>query len=308
MSLASKFGNRVRPISKESYNNNKQENRRAQRKSNLFKEGAVVFKPRPDTQEQVRMLPFLDHDYFVRPIKAHYEMGADKSSFPCPKTKGEPCDVCDYGSKMWAEGKQDFAKKLWSKDAAIVYIVDRAHEDHNPCILKLSFTNEKTLRERMENKKTHEIMPVNDLEIGHDLFFTLTDTGKKLPGNSNSLKELSGLDFDRDATPLGTEKQVGKWIDFMEENPILDQLNWLSNSEMLKIAGIDIDDDEDDDSEQSDDDDAPEREAEEAPTSTNEDEESEAEEDKAPPASSKKSEGLSQAERLAALRNRIGRK
>lgn len=291
MGLSSKFANRIKPLTKDSFEKNDPKTRRPKPVAQTFKEEITIFAPRMDTNEVVRLVPFLDkHDYPLFGYKEHYINGA---SFVCLKTFGEPCVVCDYGSALWQRGAQKQAPKFWSKDKAFGPIVDRNKDGKKGVqVLRLSQANEDAIRALMTDPTANNAyVSLNDPESGFDIYFKKAKTGKKFDDGRDVI-ELGGFGKSQKASPLGAnDAETDSYLEYIDARDMRDWFTSYTDEEMLRFAGIKED-------EQQPEDDG------EAPADTGADEPAgDAPAGGEPEAETKKE--LSPAERLAALKKQV---
>lgn len=186
-----------------------------------------MFKPK-EGENNIRILPvtwdpregpgakgFEWGDNWAIEVFIHRDVGPDKQTYLClAKMKGEDCPLCDARGEI---DDEELSKKLKAKPQLCAYIIDRADEKAGPLIWRVPATVEKEIQLRSKVKGTGEILSVDHPDRGYDITFRRKGTGLNT--------DYAGVDIDRDDSPLSEkDARYDDWIDFVQDNPLPDQL------------------------------------------------------------------------------------
>lgn len=169
----------------------------------------------------------------------HSGVGSDKSSYLCiDKMERKPCALCE---RLRDLDDEDLIDKLKAKKRILCYVIDREDENVGPQLFSMPWTLEKEISGRCIDKKTGEILYIDDPEEGFDVAFTREGKGKKT--------KYGGEEIARDSTPLcDNQKTQDKWLQFITDNPLPDTLKYYDDEHLRKVfAGQKSRDDDDDD-------------------------------------------------------------
>ena len=206
----------------------------------------TVFTPKEDDYT-VRILPptFGDRDRYGLETYIHYSIGADRQKYLCNKNmdKGE-CPICNERDRANTERETDYAQKLTSRKRFACWIIDRDDEDAGPQVWLMPYTVEKEINKLRQHGKSKEIIDIVDPEDGYDMSFAKEGTGLKT--------KYTGMRISHESSPIFDDTDiVEETLDFIEENPVGDALNYFDFDHIDNVfaggAGMDEDDDDDDD-------------------------------------------------------------
>lgn len=181
----------------------------------------------------------------------HNNIGSDKSSYLCiNKMKGKDCVLCDRIGDLTDE---DLVGRLKAKKRILCYVIDRDDEKAGPQLLPMPWSLEKEISGRCIDKKTGEILYIDDPEDGFDVTFTREGKGLKT--------KYGGEEIARDSSPLcDNTKTQDKWLQFIQDNPLDGILNYYPADHLKKVfAGMKSRKDEAEDEDEDDKDNKPRR-------------------------------------------------
>lgn len=210
--------------------------RRAKHSSGMYDstimDGFTQFKPK-EGENQVRILPFTWEDMekwgtsWEIMIYVHNNIGPDRGSFLCLNhMNDEPCPVCEARREAVDDEERS---ALRPSERALCWLIDRNDEKAGPQLWSMPIkTVFKVINARSTDKKSGALLLIDDPEDGYDVFFTREGTGIKT--------DYTGVEIDRDPTPLHeNEKTQNKWLDYIQENPLPDVLNFQEPDYIEKV-------------------------------------------------------------------------
>lgn len=177
----------------------------------------IRFQPK-EGENNVRILPpgpsWQDYGHYGYVTFTHYSVGADQGAYACPtKMAGQPCPICEERAAT-DESDDDYRRQLSPSKQVAVYVIDRDKEDEGPKLWLMPATKiDAEILTRSTDKRTGEVLNVDDPEEGYDVTFTKSGSGLGT--------QYSGVDIARNATPLSDdEDQMDEWLEYVTENPI----------------------------------------------------------------------------------------
>jgi len=181
----------------------------------IYKQGTNMFRP-AQGDNNFRILPptWEDPQHFGYTIWVHSWVGADNSTYLCPqKMLNKRCPICAASAEAAAAGEQDEAKNLKAKERVVYYVLDRDEDDNIPRIYDVSWSLDKEIVNQAEDKKTHQWLPIENPNVGYDVF--MRRTGVKLN------TRYTGVQIDRSPSPLSDSQKIMDKIDeHITANPI----------------------------------------------------------------------------------------
>lgn len=196
----------------------------------IFKDDLPTFNPK-EGDHAVRFLPpaWDDAEHYGIDLWVHYGIGADSQSYLCAqKMRGDPCPICEEREKAQQEGDDEYAKKLAAKKRVAAWIIDRDKEDNGPVIWSMPYSVDKDITLRCEDKRTGEVLPIDDPEEGYDVEFVRE--GSKLK------TKYTAVEIARTSTPLSDdEDEQEQWLQFIEDHCLPECLNFYNYE---YIAGV----------------------------------------------------------------------
>lgn len=172
----------------------------------------------------IRILPPPDNTYehFGIDLFVHYSVGPDKQAYLCPMKMGVgPCPVCQEqekasreleDSKDASEKEEDYVRSLRPAKRVLMYLIDRDDEKKGPTAWASPWTIDRDITKRMKDKRTGELLFIDDPETGYDVEFERQGTGLKT--------QYIGMNISRDPSTLG--RKADEWLEFIVENPLRD--------------------------------------------------------------------------------------
>ena len=169
-----------------------------------------------------RLLPptFDGAEHWGIDLYLHSGIGADQQTYLCPnKMKGEDCPICDEVRAAKKAGQDKYANEIRAYQRILVWAVDRDNEDAGPQLLALPVTVDKAIVTLSADRRTGEIFDVTNVDDGYDVEFSREGTGLKT--------KYPNIAVARRPSPLSkSDKEIDRWLDFTENNPLPDTLQF----------------------------------------------------------------------------------
>lgn len=182
---------------------------------------------KPDTgKHRVRILPLpSSHDFdkygdhWGIDLHVHYGIGPDNSSYLClRKHLSQNCPMCNLHKELTAEGDEDGASKVRVSTRVLAWIIDRDDEKAGPMLWAMPQSVSRDISAASTDERDG-ILLIDDPENGYDVIFSRE--------GANLKTKYNGIKIARDASPLADdEKEQDEWLEFIEENPLIDTLNF----------------------------------------------------------------------------------
>jgi len=167
-----------------------------------------------DGDNLIRILPptWDDAEHFGLDAYVHYGVGPEEGAYLCPKRmKGEPCAVCDAADEAAADGDEDLARELNPAHRVLYWVIDRDNEKEGPKLWASPYRSiDKELAAQMVDRRTGEVLNIDDPENGYDVEFTKTGKGQRT--------RYEGLKISRHSSELG--RNADDWLEVVVENPL----------------------------------------------------------------------------------------
>lgn len=192
-----------------------------------FREGTKLFKPN-DGDNIIRILPptWKEADHYGLDLWVHYSVGPDEQTYLClDKMKGEPCPLCDERARAVKDKDDDYADSLKPKQRVAIAIIDRDNEKEGVQIWAMPWGIDKDLLSRAQDKRTGEVLYLDDPENGYDVEFTREGKGLKT--------KYVGIALARRESPIGDDR----WLQEMIEEPLPDRLCYFSYDHIQQVFG-----------------------------------------------------------------------
>lgn len=195
----------------------------------LVKNDYPVFSP-SEGAHRLRLLPgtFDDDAYWGYLVYIHYGVGPDQGQYLCLDRMGaaEPCPICSERHSAGLD--EETERQLRPTKRVAAWVVDRATEKEGPKIWLMPQTVDKDIADRCIDKMTNEVIDIVDPEDGFDIEFTRE-------GSSINTKYI-GINIARRPSPVSTDPDtMEKWLDFIEENPLSQCLNYYSSEHIARV-------------------------------------------------------------------------
>jgi hypothetical protein len=215
----------------------------------IFRQGIDTWRP-GQGDNTVRILPptWDDPKHYGYDIWVHGWVGADRSSYLCPKKMlGKRCPICEEAKASRDAGEDDEAKQLEPKQNLIVWILDRDGDTDTPMVWQQSWTIDRDITAQCVQKKSGKVLQIDHPDDGYDISFKRQGTGLKT--------KYFGFQVDRDPSPIADkEKDQDEILDYINDNPLPDVLKFYDEEYLEKmIAGTAEAKDEAEDDEKDDD-------------------------------------------------------
>jgi len=194
--------------------------KRANQKSGSYDsyldEKATLFKPKGDTDYCIRILPptWDNAEHYGLDIHVHYGIGSDNNSYLCPKRmKNQPCPICTEREAAERAGKEEYAKELAPTRRVLAWIVDRDKQEDGPVCWAMPITFDKDVTRRAVDKRSGEVLNIDDPFEGYDIEFSREGSGFKT--------KYVGVEIARRDSPLSDDdKEFDTWMDYIQDNPL----------------------------------------------------------------------------------------
>jgi hypothetical protein len=197
----------------------------------IFRNDFTVWKPK-DGDNRIRFLPptWPKPEHFGLDIYVHFGIGSDSQSYLClEKMKEELCPICAEKRRADKAGDTDYARELSATKRVLVWMIDRDDEESGPQLWSMPWTVDRDFAALSIDKRTREILFLDSPEEGFDIEFT--KTGSKLK------TKYIGAKVDRRPSPLSDDDEVvQEWMQFIEDNPLTDVLQYFDAEHISQIA------------------------------------------------------------------------
>jgi hypothetical protein len=193
--------------------------KRSKQKSGLYdptyRDDLPVFSPK-EGDSFLRLLPptWEGAQHYGFNLWLHSRVGPDNQTFVClRRMKNEACPVCEEIERARASGDDEYADEINAYRRVVMWVINREKEKDGPQIYAMPWTLDKDLAKRSVNKRTKEVLCIDDPEEGYDIEFTRE-------GSARNTRYI-GAEIARDPSPLSDDDdEFNDWLDFIVENPI----------------------------------------------------------------------------------------
>ena len=193
-----------------------------------LKDSVKMFKPNAGDY-LIRILPPPDntYDHFGIDLFLHYQIGIDRQTYVCPREMhvGE-CPICEEYARVskdmpdrddQTEKEKQYLRDLRASKRVLFYLIDRNAEKEGVHAWPAPWTLDRDLARLMQDKRTGEILFIDDPEGGYDVEFERKGRGLNT--------EYIGIKIARRSTPLSeSSRQHDQWCTFVQDNPLRDVL------------------------------------------------------------------------------------
>lgn len=172
-----------------------------------------------DRINNVRLVPptWEGAEHYGLDIWVHYGVGPDRQTYLClHKMKGEPCPICDERVEAARDRDDEYAKELEPKRRVLTYLVDRDDEREGLQAWPMPQGTDQDIVQVMVDRRTGEVIPIDDPEEGYDISFNKSGAGIKT--------RYEGIAIDRRPSRLGKDE----WLQQAIDNPLPDILQYFS--------------------------------------------------------------------------------
>jgi hypothetical protein len=188
----------------------------------IFKSKYKVWKPK-DGKNLIRIMPatWENAQYFGIDIFVNYSIGADNNQFLSLSKHGKGADpIAEAKQEAQREGDKKLAKSLTPNQRVLYWIIDRNDEDAGPLLYPAPFTFSTNLANLCIDEDTKDVIFVDDPAEGCDIRFHREGTGLSTDYPAAKMKILKPSPLHED------EALESEWLDFINENPLPDVLNF----------------------------------------------------------------------------------
>lgn len=208
--------------------------KRAEQKGGKFdsilKSGFDSWRP-ADGENVIRILPptWDEHDHYGYDIWVHSYVGPDKSTYLCPqKMLNKPCPICKAQREAHNAGEEEDAKQLQPTRRVAVWLLDRDADRPMPVLWTMSWSQDRDIAALCQNKRTGKVLLIDHPNHGYDILFSRTGKGLNT--------RYVGLAVDREETAaLEDEDELEKVLEYIQENPIPDTLNFYDEAYLANV-------------------------------------------------------------------------
>lgn len=179
-----------------------------------FKDHVPMWKP-SEGENCIRILPptWEDAQHYGIDVFMHYGIGPENSAFlDLKRMKGIPDPISEAYEQANAEGDEEYAKQLRSVKRVLVYLIDRDKPKEGPQMWAMPWTVDKEISTHSINKRTQEVLYVDDPEEGYDIVISRE-------GQAERTRYSVKIERNPSAVELRDE-----WIELIEDNPLPDCL------------------------------------------------------------------------------------
>ena len=208
----------------------------------MFAEGVTLYRTK-DGDNCLRILPptFEDADHYGYEIFVHYGIGPDNDSFLDLEKmlKADVDPINEERMEALNDGDKDYADKLTSRKRVLCYVIDRDDEEAGLQLWSCPWTVDADITTLAVDKRTGEVLDIDDPDNGYDVEFTRTGKGVNT--------KYVGVAIARKSSALDNDKALEDAV----ERPLPETLKFYSYEEIKKVfeagGSYDKDDDDDDD-------------------------------------------------------------
>ena len=197
-------------------------NRKGNKFDSIFKSGFDDYRPQSG-DNCYRPLPptWDDPDHYGFTIFVHSQIGADNSTYLCPrKMLGKPCPVCEAAKEAKDAKEDDEAKALKVSERLVSWVLDREGDDpEKPLLHSQSWTQDRDVAALCTNERTGETLYIDHPDNGYDVSFKKTGSGLNT--------KYYGWQIARSSSPIHDKQKVqDEILDYIAENPVPECLNY----------------------------------------------------------------------------------
>lgn len=207
---------------------NKRSNQGAKDFDVYVRNDVKTFSPH-DGANTIRILPptWDDPNHYGIDIHVHYGVGPDSQSYLClNKMKGEACPICEELVRA-RQGREseEYVKNLEPTKRVLFYMIDRDNEKDGVIAWAAPWTIDRDITKVSVDRKTNEVLPIDDPRDGFDVEFDRTGKGIGT--------KYVGITVARRESSLGDDA----WLDWAIDNPLTEVLEYYSYDHILKAFG-----------------------------------------------------------------------
>jgi len=184
----------------------------------------------------IRVLPPLCEslEHYAMHVWLHSSVGADNQTYLCLKEGlNQPCPLCEERRRLEREGaSKDEIAQFKPYKRAMMWIINRKKPDLGPLLWACPWTLERDLAGLAVDKQTGDILCIDHWDAGYDITFSRE-------GSTQTNTKYGSIAVARRSTPLSDDPaQQDAWLEFVQNNPLPDTLNFYSYAHVLaKFTG-----------------------------------------------------------------------
>lgn len=182
-----------------------------------------------DGDNLIRILPptWDDAEHFGLDLYVHYGVGPENGAYLCPKKmQGEECPICDAVKEADADGDEKLARQLAPSHRVLYWVIDRDREKDGPLLWASPYRSiDKEIASQMVDKRTGEVLNIDDPDNGYDVSFTKTGKADRT--------RYEGVQISRHSSDLG--RNADDWLDFITENSLPSILKFVDPDEIEDV-------------------------------------------------------------------------
>lgn len=163
----------------------------------------------------VRLIPWPGFNYFAKKCSVHFQIGAEKNSYPCLKMLGDEvtCPICKASRIAYSSGNKDLGGALRATQRHLLIAINRNDLEKGPMILQWSDTAVEDLRNRINDPITKAPRPVDSIMNGYDVMFT-----KRKKEKNSKFETIEDMFVANQSTPLSdNEQQMRNWLEYVRK-------------------------------------------------------------------------------------------
>jgi len=206
----------------------------------MFKDEVNVFRPK-DGDNLIRILPptWEDAEHYGHEIWCHYGIGPDGESFlDLQKMTGEADPIEEERARALSDNDKEYANKLQSKKRVCIYIIDRDEEEKGLQLWSAPWSMDADITTLAVDKRTGEVLDIDDPEDGYDVEFTKTGKGIKT--------QYGAVAIARKSSPLDNDEALEQAMELSIPETLL-YYPYEEIEKAFNAGGSAYDDDDDDD-------------------------------------------------------------
>jgi gp32 DNA binding protein like len=201
-----------------------------QRFDSIFKQGFDTYRPKAG-DNAIRILPptWDGFEHYGFDVWVHGYVGVDKGSYLClKKMTGKPCPICDAAEEAKEAGETEDAQKMGATRRVAIWLIDRNDDSLTPQLYAMPWGTDKEIMNQASDPRSGKTLMIDHPDDGYDILFKKTGEGIKT--------RYGAFKIDRDPTPIADkQKDQDEVMDFIQENPIPDVLNYFPPAYLAKI-------------------------------------------------------------------------
>jgi len=157
-------------------------------------------------------------EHYGHDVHMHYNIGSDNGMYVCPSKHGKgACPICEERKVAEDAGDDELAKRYRTTKRVAVLLIDRDKEEDGVKMWLMPWTVDRDVSMRCKDKRTGEILYIDDPFEGYDIFF-------QKEGKAQQTKYI-GIEVDRANSPIkARDSEVDEIMEFVEDHPIPEQI------------------------------------------------------------------------------------